>query len=119
MVALICGKPFPPGARLIALRVIRRPLMSSWSLRLTTKFSRRLKKLARWKKLPLSVKVKFSVGRPAAPTPAPGGSDAADAVLDEPLEPELLELGVLELLEPGFSCKPPKDTFAACAALWT
>src|ERR1700759_3714424 len=104
--------------------VMSRPLISRLLSRLITKFCRRLKKLARWKKLPASVKVNCSVGRPACPTVAPGGScDAAatDALLGVPELDPVLD-GVLDVVappDPPASCSPRKLTWAACAALCT
>ncbi len=64
----------PLGVRLIPLIVMSRPLTSNVLPRLVTKFCSRLKKSERWKKLPVTLNVNCSVGRPAAPTAAPGGS---------------------------------------------
>src|SRR6185437_14164001 len=142
MLAVIWGNPPAPGARLIPLMVMRRPLISRLLPRLVTKLCSRLKKSARWKKLPLSVKVNCSVGSPAAPTAAPGGSGesvvlaelapAALVALELELEPEPepepepelggeLELG--GVVEPPAgalpSCRPRKLTFAPWAAFCT
>ena len=75
--ASIVGKPPPPGASVIALRVISRPETNTRLFVSRTNASRRLKKSDRWKKFPWNVSVKFSVGTPAGPTAAPGGSDDA------------------------------------------
>src|SRR5947209_20055934 len=111
--------------------LMRRPLISKLLPRLVTKFCSRLKKSARWKKLPLSVKVNCSVGSPAGPTAAPGGSADAGALaalgpaplleLGVELEPALgveLELGGVLALPAGalLSWRPRKLTLAPCAA---
>ena len=60
----------------MAFRLISRPLTDTPLFVATTKCSSRLKKFDRWKKLPLKVNVNGSIGKPAGPTVAPGGSAA-------------------------------------------
>src|SRR2546421_12133265 len=81
----------------------------------TTKRWSRLKKSARWKKLPRKVNVNCSAGKPAGPTVTPGGSEALGFLAAE--EP-LLEVAVVEALLLLLSCRLRKSTPAAPAALW-
>ena len=99
MLAVIWGNPEAAGARLIPLMVIRRPLINRVLPRLVTKLCSRLKKSARWKKLPLSVNVNCSVGSPAGPNAAPGGS-CGSVVLAELVPAALVELELELELEP-------------------
>jgi hypothetical protein len=146
-VAVICGKPVDAAPSEIELMLKSRPLTVISPLRATTKRSSRLKKSDRWKKLPVKLKVNCSVGKPADPIEAPGGSAPADTVLpveelagvelEEPAgveleEPEELEeveeLEELEEVEvvgagvapPPFAdiCRVRKSTLAALAAAW-
>src|ERR1700722_10415343 len=107
----MCGKP--PGAagpRLIAFSDIKRPLTEMCLLVVTTKRSKRCRKLARWKKLPLKPNVNNSVGKPAGPTATPGGSAAvaaAEVALDAGAE-----VGAGADAVPGVSCRLRKSTRA-------
>ena len=77
IVAAICGKPPAAGPSVTAFSVISRPLTDRCWLVATTKSWTRPKKLEREKKLPWKVKVNGSIGKPAGPIVAPGGSVAA------------------------------------------
>ena len=79
IVAVICGKPLGPAPRLIASKDSRRPLTVTLLCLTTTNRWTRPRKSDRWKKLPRNVKVNDSIGKPAGPTVAPGGSDAVTA----------------------------------------
>ena len=79
IVAVICGKPVGPAPRLIASKDSSRPLTVTLLFLTTTNRWIRPRKLERWKKLPRKVNVNDSIGKPAGPTVAPGGSDAVTA----------------------------------------
>ncbi len=85
IVAVICGKPTDPGPRVIALSVISRPLTDRCWLPATTNRWSRPRKLARWKKFPWKVNVNGSIGNPAGPIVAPGGSDAVEDCAEDPV----------------------------------
>src|SRR5581483_1009429 len=112
--ALICGKPFGPAPRLIAFRVMSRPLTATPLLLAITKRSTRPRKSARWKKFPWKVKVNGSTGNPAGPTEAPGGSAALAACV--------AAVGVVgtALALPGVSVRSRKSTcdLSAAACSW-
>jgi hypothetical protein len=55
--AVICGNPLGAAPRLIAFRLISRPLTFTCLFVATTNRWRRPRKSARWKKLPLNVNV--------------------------------------------------------------
>jgi hypothetical protein len=124
--AVICGKPFGPAAKVIALSVISRPLTDTCLLLATTKRCRRLKKSARWKKLPWNLKVNGSTGKPAGPIDAPGGNVAIDVcVTGLAAAGELVFPGVVLVVAaaaaagadaapavPGFKDRSRKSTFA-------
>jgi hypothetical protein len=121
--AAICGNPLGDAVKLIALRVISRPLTQTRLLLATTKRCSRPKKSARLKKFPRKVKLNCSAGKPAGPTAAPGGSCAALELLafeelpfeELPFE-ELPELPLdeegagVEPVEVGLSCRLRKST---------
>jgi hypothetical protein len=134
--AEICGNPFGPAPSEIPLMVSRRPLTVIVPLLATTKRSSRLKKSDMWKKLPVKLKLNCSVGKPAGPTEAPGGSTAAAAAAALAALEELDEFTALPTDEvdgvvdgvgvgagdplelPGVICRLRKSTFAALAAVW-
>ena len=106
IVAVICGKPEDPGPRLIALSVISRPLTDTRWLPMTTNRWSLPRKSARWKKLPWNVNVNGSIGKPAGPTVAPGGSAAVEACEAE----EEVEAGVAGVLPLVLSARLRKST---------
>jgi hypothetical protein len=93
IVVSICGKPDGPAPRLIAFSVISLPLTATWLLLTVTNAWSRRSRSARLKKLPWKVRVKFSVGKPAGPTVAPGGSEP-----EAPWPAELAEADGVEAL---------------------
>ena len=105
IVAVICGKPAWAAWKLIALSVISRPLTDTLLLLATTNCCKRRKKFERWKKLPWNVNVKGSIGNPASPTAAPGGSAAVAAWLAEDDV-----VGAAEDAVAGLSVRPRKST---------
>src|SRR5947209_19407767 len=79
IVAEICGKPSGPAPRLMALNDSSRPPTVTLLFLTMTKCWTRPRKLERWKKLPRKLNVNDSIGKPAGPTAAPGGSVAVTA----------------------------------------
>ncbi len=118
--AWMCGKPCGAASSPMPSIVMKRPDTDTCRLRTTRKCSSRPTKSDRWKKLPVKVNANGIVGKPAAPTDAPGGSVAVVACVAaaDPVAAGGAGAGA-DVPEPWPTFSERKSTLVALAACWT